>query len=97
MVNISNIPRTKPLHWVGSAKKDYLDFLDPVQSDMGYALGLLRSMASTPKPSLGKVMDQGFSKLSKTIVVIPIERFTQCGLLVWFMYCMPFRKNQSPE
>ena len=45
MVNISN----KPLHWVGSAKKDYLDFPDPVQSDMGYALGLAQINGKHPK------------------------------------------------
>jgi phage-related protein len=45
MVNISN----KPLHWVGSAKKDYLDFPVPVQSDMGYALGLAQINGKHPK------------------------------------------------
>lgn len=30
----------KPLHWVGSSKKDYLGFPRNVQIDMGYALGL---------------------------------------------------------
>lgn len=30
----------KPLHWVGSAKKDYQLFPSEVQDDMGYALGL---------------------------------------------------------
>jgi phage-related protein len=34
------IPREKPLHWVSSSKKDYLDFPKDVQSDMGYALGV---------------------------------------------------------
>jgi len=33
-------PREKPLHWVGSSKKDYLDFPEDVQTDMGYALGV---------------------------------------------------------
>ena len=32
--------REKPLHWVGSAKKDYQDFPVDVQSEMGYALSL---------------------------------------------------------
>jgi phage-related protein len=49
MAHIPNIPRTKPLHWVGSAKKDYLDFPDEVQSDMGYALGLAQINAKHPK------------------------------------------------
>jgi phage-related protein len=30
----------KPLHWVGSAKKDYQAFPSEVQDDMGYALGV---------------------------------------------------------
>ena len=30
----------KPLHWIGSSKRDYLTFPFEVQSDMGYALGL---------------------------------------------------------
>jgi phage-related protein len=49
MAHNLNIPRTKPLHWVGSAKKDYLDFPDEVQSDMGYALGLAQINAKHPK------------------------------------------------
>ena len=49
MVHISNIPRNKPLHWVGSAKRDYLDFPNEVQSDMGYALGLAQINAKHPK------------------------------------------------
>jgi phage-related protein len=49
MAYISNTQRTKPLHWVGSSKKDYLDFPDEVQSDMGYALGLAQINAKHPK------------------------------------------------
>ena len=30
----------KPLHWVGSAKRDLLMFPDAVVDDFGYALGL---------------------------------------------------------
>lgn len=32
--------RERPLHWVASAKKDYLAFLPEVQDDMGFALGV---------------------------------------------------------
>lgn len=49
MINIPNSPRSKPLHWVGSAKKDYLGFPEQVQSDMGYALGLAQINAKHPK------------------------------------------------
>lgn len=43
------IPREKALHWVGSAKKDYLDFPAAVQSEMGYALGLAQLGAKHPR------------------------------------------------
>lgn len=49
MAHIPNISCTKPLHWVGSAKKDYLEFPDEVQNDMGYALGLAQINAKHPK------------------------------------------------
>ena len=32
----------KPLHWVGSAKKDLLAFPETVVDDFGYALGLVQ-------------------------------------------------------
>ena len=44
------------MHWVGSAKKDYLAFPIEVQSDMGYALGLAQLGAKHPnaKPWKGE-------------------------------------------
>ena len=30
----------KPLDWVGSSKRDFLDFPEPVKDEMGNALGL---------------------------------------------------------
>ena len=30
----------KPLNWIGSSKKDFLEFPGPVQSEMGNALGI---------------------------------------------------------
>ena len=46
----------KPLHWVGSSKKDYLAFPSEVQDDMGYALGLAQLGAKHPhaKPWKGE-------------------------------------------
>lgn len=46
----------KPLHWVASAKKDYLGFPSEVQNDMGYALGLAQLGAKHPnaKPWKGE-------------------------------------------
>ena len=44
-----SLSREKPLHWVSSAKKDYLAFPADVQSEMGYALGLAQLGAKHPK------------------------------------------------
>ena len=41
--------REKPLHWVASAKKDYLAFPVEVQDQMGYALGLAQLGAKHPR------------------------------------------------
>jgi phage-related protein len=45
----------KPLHWVGSAKRDFLEFPDPVKDDMGNALGIAQfgGKAPTAKPWKG--------------------------------------------
>jgi phage-related protein len=48
--------REKPLHWVGSAKKDYQAFPGEVQDDMGYALGVAQLGGKHPhaKPWKGE-------------------------------------------
>jgi phage-related protein len=46
----------KPLHWVGSAKKDLLGFPEVVIDDFGYALGLIQQggVPSSSKPWKGE-------------------------------------------
>lgn len=46
----------KPLHWVGSAKRDLLKFPDAVVDDFGYALGLAQQggFPPTSKPWKGE-------------------------------------------
>jgi phage-related protein len=45
----------KPLHWVGSSKRDFLEFPDPVRDEMGNALGVAQfgGMAPSAKPWKG--------------------------------------------
>lgn len=45
----------KPLHWVGSSKRDFLEFPKPVQEDIGSALGIAQfgGMAPSAKPWKG--------------------------------------------
>ena len=56
MAHLPFVLPEKPLHWVGSAKKDYLAFPIEVQSEMGYALGLAQLGAKHPnaKPWKGE-------------------------------------------
>ena len=51
-----SLANEKPLHWVASAKKDYLSFPGEVQDEMGYALGLAQLGARHPnaKPWKGE-------------------------------------------
>jgi phage-related protein len=46
----------KPLHWVGSAKRDFLTFPESVKDDMGNALGIAQfgGTAPTAKPWKGQ-------------------------------------------
>lgn len=46
----------KPLHWVGSAKRDLLQFPEEVVDDLGYALGLVQQGGTPPsaKPWKGE-------------------------------------------
>lgn len=48
-------PDERPLDWVGSSKKDFLAFPEPVKATMGYALGLaqLGGTHPTSKPLKG--------------------------------------------
>ena len=49
------IASEKPLHWVGSSKRDFLEFPHAVKDDMGNALGIAQfgGMAPTAKPWKG--------------------------------------------
>jgi phage-related protein len=48
--------REKPLHWMGSSKRDFMNFPEQVRSDMGYALGLAQLGGKHPhaKPWKGQ-------------------------------------------
>jgi phage-related protein len=49
-------PVETPLHWVGSAKADFMDFPAEVRSDMGFALGVAQLGGKHPsaKPWKGE-------------------------------------------
>jgi phage-related protein len=81
------------LHWVGSAKRDFLAFPDPVKSDMGYALGLaqLGGKHSRAKPWKGEgpgVFEIVENHDGDTYRALYTVRFG-----VWFMSCMLSRRR----
>lgn len=56
MVRPPALSGERPLHWVGSSKRDFLGFPDQVKSDMGYALGMAQLGGKHPhaKPWKGE-------------------------------------------
>jgi phage-related protein len=57
------MPVEKPLHWVGSAKDDFLAFPDPVKSSLGYALGVVQLGGRPPSAKSWKGLGPGILEL----------------------------------
>jgi phage-related protein len=63
---ILNVPTTnseKPLHWVGSAKRDLLALPNEVIDDIGYALGAVQLGATPPQAKPWKGEGSGVLEL----------------------------------
>ena len=56
-------PSERPLHWVGSAKRDFLGFPGEVRDDMGNALGIAQFGGSPPSAKLWKGLGTGVLEL----------------------------------
>jgi len=46
---IWRIASEKPVHWIGSSKRDYMAFPGPVQDEMGFALGVAQLGGKHPR------------------------------------------------
>jgi phage-related protein len=53
----------KPLHWVGSAKRDFLGFPEAVRDDMGNALGIIQFGGTPPTAKPWKGLGPGVLEL----------------------------------
>lgn len=53
----------KPLDWVGSSKKDFLEFPDPVKDEMGNALGIAQFGSTHPSAKPWKGQGTGVFEL----------------------------------
>lgn len=59
----SPTPTEKPLHWVGSSKKDLLEFPGDVVDDFGYALGVAQHGGMPPSAKSWKGEGPGVFEL----------------------------------
>ncbi len=57
-------PGDRPLHWIGSSKKDFLAFPVDVQGDIGYALGLAQLGGIHPKAKPWKGQGPGVFEIA---------------------------------
>jgi len=53
----------KPLHWVGSSKRDFLAFPDQVKDDLGNALGIAQLGGTEPSAKPWKGLGAGVLEL----------------------------------
>jgi phage-related protein len=86
----------KPLHWVGSSKKDLLCFPEDVVSDVGYALGVVQQGATPPsvkhwKGEGGGVLEIVEDHRGDTFRVVYAVRFEQA------IYVLHSFQKKSPS
>jgi phage-related protein len=85
----------RPLFWEGSAKRDFKQFPEAVQKDMGVALFVVQLAGRHHLQNPGRGSGGASLNWSRTIGAIPIERFTWSGLLEGCMCCMRSRRSLS--
>ena len=84
----------KPLDWVGSSKRDFLGFPEPVKDEMGYALGLAQFGGKHPtaKPRKGQgpgvleLIENHRGDTYRAVYTVRSRRSCTC--------CTPFRKSR---
>ena len=91
------LPRSeKPLHWVGSAKKDLLTLPGDVVNDFGYALGAVQMGATPPQSKPWKGEGSGVLELVEnhrgdTFRAVYAVRFSEA---VYVLHCF---QKKSPS
>ena len=93
-----NLPYStdRPLHWVGSAKKDLLGFPDDVVSDVGYAIGVVQQGGMPPSAKHWKGEGAGVLEIVEdhrgdTFRVVYTVRFEQA------IYVLHSFQKKSPS
>ena len=96
-MSASSVLRTeKPLHWVGSSKKDLMALPAGVVDDFGYALGAVQMGATPPqaKPWKGEgagVLELVENQSGNTFRAVYTVRFVKA---VYVLHCFP---KKSPS
>jgi phage-related protein len=83
----------KPLDWIGSSKRDFLRFPDPVKDEMGNALGLAQFGGKHPKAKPWKGQGPGVFEIVEVMTGTPTERCIPFGSVRWSTFCMLSRRN----
>jgi phage-related protein len=86
----------RPIHWVGSSKKDLLGFPDEVVNDVGYALGVVQQGGTPPSAKHWKGEGPGVLEIVEdhrgdTFRVVYIVRFEQA------IYVLHSFQKKSPS
>ena len=86
----------KPLHWIGSAKKDLLAMPETVIDDFGYALGAVQAGATPPQAKAWKgegpgVLELVESHLGDTFRAVYTVRFAKA---IYVLHCF---QKKSPS
>ncbi|MHB1099345.1 MAG: type II toxin-antitoxin system RelE/ParE family toxin [Burkholderiales bacterium] len=90
------VSRERPLHWVGSSKRDLLSFPAEVVDDFGYALGVVQSGGKPPSAKPWKGEGPGVFEIVEdfrgdTYRVAYTVRFAQA---VYVLHCF---QKKSPS
>jgi phage-related protein len=90
-------PAEKPVHWVGSSKKDLLAFPEKVVDEFGYALGVAQLGGSPPSAKPWKGEGPGVFELvadsrGDTFRAVYTVRFEKA---IYVLHC--FRRNPLRE
>ena len=89
-------PTEKPLHWVGSAKRDLLTFPEQVVDDVGYALSVVQFGGTPPQAKSWKGEGPGVFEIVEdhrgdTFRAVYTVRFTRA---VYVLHCF---QKKSPS
>lgn len=86
----------RPLHWVGSSKKDLLSFPEEVVNDIGYALGAVQLGGTVPSAKPWKAEGTGVFEIVADSAGQRIGPSIRSDSRRQCMCCIAFRKSPRP-